>query len=139
MLSLDEEIMVNIRKNEYISNHIHDLLCCVGFAVSSKCENVYVPEQSNISIGAAICNIVSKLDEYHSKFKRFLFKMNNNNTDCVRTFEMDLKPKLSAILMAIGVQNVNQIRNYNDVHDMIPRTEIIMMNVNIISLNLVDV
>eukprot|EP01083_Nonionella_stella_P071468 191971_1 len=85
--------MIEIANNERIANRMDDFLCCVGFGVSAE-DKVYIPQQSNMFIDAGICTILSKLDEYHTKFKRFLFKMNNNNTDIVRTFEMDLKSKI---------------------------------------------
>eukprot|EP01083_Nonionella_stella_P083519 231002_1 len=93
MLSMEEQMMMEIANNERIADRVDGLLCCVGFAVSAE-EQVYIPQQSNIFIDAGVCAILSKLDEYHTKFKRFLFKMNNNNTDIVRTFEMDLKSKI---------------------------------------------
>merc|ERR1712130_217254 len=80
-------------KNEFIVNHIDNLLHCVGFVLSDD-ESSYYPQESNIFIDAGICNILSKLDEFHVKFKKYLFKINNKNIDFVKTFEMDLKTKI---------------------------------------------
>ena len=99
VLSLNEEFMINIIKNQFITQNIHNLLCSIGFKLieskSNKLEfNGYIPQQSNIFIDAGICYILSKLDEYHSKHKKYLFKVNGNSIDCVKTFEMDLKTKI---------------------------------------------
>ena len=106
-LLLNEEVMMKITANEFIANHIDNLLRCIGFVLSD--DGGYIPQQSNIFIDAGICNMLSKLDEFHAKFKQYLFKINNNNTGYIKSFEMDLKTKI--------IDDIDGTNSFEEIHN----------------------
>jgi len=113
-LSLTEQLMLSMQKNQFLNAHLDNLLYSVGFRLSD--ETGYVPEQSNIFIDAGICYLTSKLDEFHVKFKTHLLEHDENlGTTANETKRANIKQSAQSLQLEMKPEDAtHEVSNATD-------------------------